>query len=183
MAYNFTDFKNKNKDIEEWLKKEYSNLRTGQAMPSLLDSIFVESYGARMRLNELAQVTVEDGKTLRIAPWDSSQIKEIEKAILVSDLGISPKVDDTGLRVTFPALTGERRQALVKIAKDKLEDGKISVRNEREKVLKDIQAKEKNGEMTEDDVRKAKTELQKQIDEINKKLEEVKERKEKEILS
>lgn len=181
--FNFTDFKSKTKDIELWLVKEYSNLRTGQAIPALLDSISIESYGTKMQLNQIAQVTVEDGKTLRIAPWDVSQIKEIEKAILVSSLGLSPKVDETGLRVTFPPLTGERRQALSKVAKDKLEDAKISVRNEREKVLKDIQTKEKNGEMTEDDVRKAKTELQKLIDEVNQKLEVVKEKKEKEILS
>lgn len=181
--FNFSDFKSKTKGIEEWLKKEYGNLRTGQAMPSLLDSISVDSYGSKIKLNQIAQVTVEDGKTLRIAPWDTTQIKDIEKAILVSDLGLSPKVDESGLRVTFPPLTGERRQALSKIAKDKLEDAKISVRNEREKVLKDIQTKEKKGEMTEDDVRKAKAELQKLIDEVNKKLEEVKDKKEKEILN
>lgn len=181
--YNFAEFKEKNKGIEAWLVKEYSNLRTGQAIPAILDSITVESYGAKMQLNQIAQVTVEDGKTLRISPWDASQIKEIEKAILVSSLGLSPKVDETGLRVTFPPLTGERREALVKIAKDKLEDGKISVRNEREKVLKDIQTKEKSGALTEDDVRKAKTELQKLIDETNKKLEAIKDKKEQEILN
>lgn len=181
-VYNFSEFKTKSKDIEAWLLKENSNIRTGQAMPALLDSISIESYGTKMQLNQVAQVTVEDGKTLRISPWDATQIKDIEKAILVSDLGLSPKVDETGLRVTFPPLTGERRQSLSKIAKDKLEDAKISVRNEREKILKDIQLKEKNGEMTEDDVRKAKTELQKMVDEVNKHLEVIKDKKESEIL-
>ncbi|MEO8637780.1 MAG: ribosome recycling factor [Candidatus Taylorbacteria bacterium] len=181
--YNFSDFKKKTDGVHDWLKKELGNIRTGQASPQLLDSIEVESYGSKVSLNQIAQVTVEDGKTLRISPWDSSQIKDIEKAILVSNLGLSPRVDETGLRVAFPPLTGERRQELSKVAGAKLEESKISVRNEREKVLKDIQSKEKKGEMTEDDVRKSKSELQKQIDEANKKLLEIKEKKDKEILN
>lgn len=183
MAYNYTPFKDKAKQIEDWLKKEYSSLRTGQATPAVLDNVQVESYGARVPLNQVANVSIEDSKTLRIAPWDPSSIKDIERAIQVSDLGLSVRVDETGLRASFPALTGERRLGLVKIAKEKLEEAKISVRKERERVLKDFDAQEDAGKMTEDDVKRGKTELQKHVDEINKKLEELKDRKEKEIMS
>ncbi|OHA16211.1 MAG: ribosome recycling factor [Candidatus Taylorbacteria bacterium RIFCSPLOWO2_12_FULL_43_20] len=180
--YNFSGFKEKSAHTEDWLRKEYSNIRTGQAVPAVLDAVKVDSYGTQMQLNQVASVTVEDAKTLRIVPWDSSQIKAVEKAIIVSNLGLSPRVDDTYLRVTFPPLTGERRTMLAKTVKEKMEQAKITIRNERERIIKDFQQKEKEGEMAEDDIKKAKSELQKLVDEINGKLEEVMKKKEKEIL-
>lgn len=181
MAYNFSDFKNKLKETEEWLKREFSAVRTGRATPAILDSLKVDAYGSMMPINQVANISVEDARMLRISPWDSSVTKSIEKAILVSDLGLSVTVDDKGLRVVFPDLTSERRQSLIKIAKQKLEDAKVAIRGEREKVLKDIEAKEKSKEISEDEKFRLKNELQKMLDDVNKVLEDIFAKKEREI--
>jgi len=181
MSIQFTDFKKKIADIEEWLKGEYGTLRTGKATPAILDGVIVETYGQKMKINQIAGVTTEDAKTLRIAPWDKSQIKDIEKAIVDSDLGLSVVVDDTGLRAIFPELTGERRESLAKIARTKLEDARISLRKEREDTKSNIEKMEKDGEINEDEEKRAKDEMQKHIDDANKRLEELAEKKEQEI--
>jgi ribosome recycling factor len=126
---------------------------------------------------------MEDARVLRVAPWDMSVSKDIEKAIITSDLGLSVSVDDKGLRVIFPELTGERRVSLVKLTKQKLEDAKITLRGEREKVIKDIDNKEKEGEISEDEKFRLKAELQKLLDESTRNLESMFEKKEKEISS
>lgn len=177
MAYNFAGFKQKIKDIEDWLKREMSTIRTGRASPAILDGIKVEAYGAEMPINQLANISVEDARMIRIVPWDNTQTKAIEKAIIVSDLGLSVVADGNGLRVTFPELTTDRRGALVKIAKQKLEDARVNLRNEREKILKDLQT----GTISEDEKFRLKTELQKMVDDIGRILEEIFVKKEKEI--
>ncbi len=181
MAYNFNVLKEGIKGVEEWLKKELSTVRTGRANLSILDSVNVEAYGTFMPINQVANLSMEDVRVVRIAPWDASVTKDVEKAIIASDLGLSVTVDDKGLRVIFPELTGERRLALVKLTKQKLEDAKITLRGEREKTLKDIDAKEKAGEMSEDEKFRLKTELQKMVDECTRNLESLFEKKEKEI--
>lgn len=181
MAYNFSPFKQAIKDVEEWLKREFSGIRTGRATPAILDGLRVEAYGSDMGIQELANVSVEDARMLRITPWDLSVAKSIEKAILTSELGLSVTVDDKGLRVVFPDLTSERRAGLVKVAKQKLEDAKVSVRGEREKVIKDIDKQEKEGAMSEDEKFRLKAELQKIIDDSNRVIEELFSKKEKEI--
>lgn len=182
MAYNFTQFKEALRNTEEWLKKELVNVRTGRANLSLLDSVKVEAYGSMMPINQLANMGMEDPRTIRIAPWDSSVTKSIEKAFITSQLGLSVTVDDKGLRVIFPELTGERRAEFVKVIKQKLEDAKKALRGEREKVIKDIDTKEKSGEMGEDEKFRLKTELQKMVDDSTRVLEEMFGKKEKEIL-
>lgn len=181
--YNFGLFKEKIKNNEEWLKKEYSSLRAGRATPSLLDNVFIDVYGSKTPISRVAGITSEDAKTLRIAPWDAGQIKSIEKAIIVASLGVSVIVDDKGVRVIFPDLTVERRESLIKILKQKLEDGRTSLRAEREKVWGDIQKKQKEGELSEDDRFKLKNEMQKLVDEAGRGLDKVYEKKEKEIQS
>ena len=181
MTYSFNSFKQKTKEVEDWLKREFSNIRTGRANPAILDSVKVEAYGSPMPINQVGSVSVEDPRTIRITPWDMSLAKAVEKAISVSDLGLSVTLDDKGLRVTFPELTSERRTGFVKVAKQKLEDAKISLRGEREKILKDIEAREKTGEFGEDEKFRLKTELQKIIDEVSKNLEADFTKKEKEI--
>lgn len=183
MAYNFTQFKSDVKKVEERLVIEFLQVQTGRASPAVLDSIMVESYGTRQPLKNVGSISIEDPKTLRIAPWDKSQIKDIEKSIIASNLGISVVVDDLGLRIIFPMLTTETRGNLVKVLKDKLEEARISLRKEREGVWNDIQAKETEGSITEDDKFRAKDELQKIIDETNKNLELLFEKKEKEVMS
>lgn len=181
MAYNFNVFKQSMKDVEEWLKREFSSIRTGRATPTILDGIKVEAYGSLMSINELGNISTEDARSLRILPWDMTVVKDIEKAIIVSDLGLSVAVDDKGLRVLFPDLTSDRRAAIVKIAKQKLEDAKVTLRGEREKTLKDVEKQEKDGELSEDEKFRIKADVQKMIDDATRALEEIFVKKEKEI--
>lgn len=181
MQYDFTKLKNKIKETEDWIKKEYTGIRTGMASPQLLDSIVVESYGQRMPLNQVGSVSVADAKSLLVTPWDASQVKAVEKAITVADLGVSLKTDEKGVRVFFPELTSERREMLMKLAKEKLEQAKITLRGVRDEVLKDIEAKEKEGGMGEDEKFRFKAEMQKLVDAGNAALEAVLVKKEKEI--
>lgn len=179
--YDFSHLIQQIEDTQEWLKKEYQTLRTGRATPALLDGIQVESYGARMPLNQVANVGVEDARTLRVTPWDASQVKEIEKAITAADFGVGVSADSAGVRVSFPELTADRRDSLIKMARTKLEDSRQSLRGIREEVWNDIQKQEKNGEMSEDEKFAAKDTLQKHIDAGNAALEALCSKKEEEI--
>lgn len=180
--YNFSIFKAEIKKVGDFLSKEYSQLNIGRASPMVLDGVTVEAYGSRVPLKNTASVSIEDPKTLRINPFDKSQIKEIEKAIAAANLGLSIAVDDMGIRVIFPKLTKESRQSLVKVLKEKLEEQRITIRREREWIWDDIQKKEKEGKLTEDEKFKAKEELQKIIDEANRNLEASFEKKQKEVM-
>lgn len=169
------------KKITEWLGKEYQSIRTGQATPALLDSVKVESYGTVVPLQQVANVGVENARTLRIAPWDPSTVKSIEKAITEADLGLSVSVDDSGLRAIFPELTGERRTQLLKLAKQKLEEARVSVRAARDEAMKDIETKEKNSEIGEDEKFAKKEQIQKSVDTTNQELETIYQKKNAEI--
>lgn len=168
--------------MTEFLGKEYSQLNIGRASPLVLDGITIESYGSYVSLNTVASISIEDPKTLRIAPWDKSLVKNIEKAIIAENLGLSVATDDTGIRVIFPQLTTETRQNLVKVLKEKLEEARIAVRKERENIWNEVQTQEKSGKMTEDEKFRAKEELQKIIDDTNKNLETSFEKKEREVM-
>jgi|SRR5271168_1320730 len=183
MNFDFSHLKTRLKEIENWFTKELSQVRTGRASSAILDSVQVESYGSKMPINQLATIVSEDPRTLRIAPWDMGQVKEIEKAIVFSNLGVSVAVDDKGIRIFFPDLTTERRTALVKIAKSKLEEAKVTLRKERDGAWHAIQAKEKEGGMGEDEKFRFKSEMEKIIQETTGVLDKMLERKEKEILS
>lgn len=178
MAYNFASFKEETKKIEDWLQKELSQLHTGRASPMILDGVSVESYGSYQPIKNVGSITIEDPKTLRVVPWDKTQIKGIEKGIVAANLGLSVAVDDQGLRVIFPMLTTENRQKLVKVVKEKMEDARISLRKAREEVLSDMKAKA----LPEDDAFRAKEELQKMVDDGNRSLESIAEKKETEVL-
>ncbi|HBB49469.1 TPA: ribosome recycling factor [Candidatus Nomurabacteria bacterium] len=182
MQYNFSNFKTELKKKEEFLGKEYNQLNIGRASPMILDGVTVESYGSYVPLKNAASISIEDPKTLRIAPWDKNQIKNIEKAVVGANLGLSVATDDMGIRVIFPQLTTETRQALVKVLKEKLEESRITVRRERESVWEDIEIREKEGKMTEDERFRAKEELQKIINETNNNLEAIFKKKEREIM-
>jgi len=168
MQYDFSQSKKRASDVDAWLAKEFQTIRTGQATPALLDGVRVDSYGSKMPVNQVGNVGVEDARTIRITPWDTTQIKEIEQAISNADLGVSVIVDDKGLRVIFPDLTSERREQLIRLAKSKLEEARVSLRGVREETWTDIQSKEKDGLMSEDEKFRAKEEMQKMIDEYNK---------------
>lgn len=177
MAYNTTQFKTELKKIEEWLSKEYGSVHTGRATPMVLDSIMVESYGQYMPIKNIASVSVEDPKTLRIAPWDKSAIKEIEKAIGAADIGLSVLSDSDGVRAIFPMLTTETRTRLVKVLKEKLEDARISVRKARGDEIGMLD------DLTEDEQKKGKEDIQKAVDESNKNLEAIFDKKEIEVMN
>jgi len=164
MAYDFSKLKTNIEETEEWLVRELSGVRTGRATPTLLDGIKPEAYGTRTPIRELANISVEDARTLRIIPWDKGLLKVIEKGISDADLGISVSADDQGLRIAFPELTSERRTQLGKIAGDKTEQAKVTLRTHRTDAIKALDAAEKAGGMGEDEVVRLKAEIQKLID-------------------
>lgn len=168
-------------EAQEWLQKEYAGIRTGQANPALLDGIKVDNYGALTPLNQVGNVGTEDARTLRVSPWDVSQVQGIEQAILESDLGVSVVTDSAGLRVLFPELTSERREQLSKLAKAKLEDARITVRGVRDDAGKEIDKLEKDGEISKDEKFNRKEALQKAVDETNEALEKLFKQKETEL--
>lgn len=162
--------------ILEWLKGEYAGIRSGQANPSILDSVRVDMYGSKMPINQTASILGEGPKSLLITPWDKSAIKAIDTAIREANLGVSVSANDQGVRVSFPELTADTRQTLLKLVKTKLEEARIRVRGDRQKLLNDMK------DLDEDSEKRAKDKLQKEVDDINKKLEEIAEKKEAEIL-
>ncbi|MEX1026639.1 MAG: ribosome recycling factor [Candidatus Paceibacterota bacterium] len=181
MTYDFSEFKQQLSAAEEWLGGEFKGIRTGRATPAVLDGVKVESYGTQLPINQVATVTTEDAKTIRIVPWDKSVSSQIEGAIEDADLGLSVNVDDQGLRVAFPDLTSERREQLLKLSKQKLEDARVSVRTARDEVWDTIQKQQKDGEITEDDKYRLKEEMEELVKKTNKALEEMEEKKKKEI--
>ena len=183
MAFNFNPLKTKVKSIEEWLQKELASIRTGRATSAILDSVVVESYGRRVPINQLATISSVDARTLRVVPWDQTQIKNIEKAVQNANLGFSVAVDEKGVRIVFPELTTERRNGLTKLVGHKLEEARVTLRLERDRVWDEIQKEEKEGKMSEDDKFRYKSEMQKIVDDANKELGGMAERKEKEIMS
>jgi ribosome recycling factor len=183
MAYDFKPFEKRIKEIEEKGQKELSGIRTGRAAPAILDGVLVESYGTRVPIAQVATVSVEDARTIRITPWDMSNAKELEKAIMMANLGLSVGADERGVRVSFPELTSDRRVSLLKLAKEKMEEIRAALRGAREDVWNDIQKQEKEKKMSEDERFRAKEEMQKRVDASNKNLDSMLERKEKEIAS
>jgi ribosome recycling factor len=177
MAYNFSEFQTKLDGVKEWLKNEYMTIRTGQATPAVLDGVKVDAYGSVMPLNQVANIGVEGATSLRISPWDAGQIKDIEKAIRDADLGLSVNMDDKGLRVIFPELTGERRDQLKKVVGQKREEAFVSTRSAREEVWDDLQKQKKAGEITEDDMYRYKEQMEEMVKKVQADLKETEEKK------
>jgi ribosome recycling factor len=166
----------------EALKHEFSTIRTGMASLSLLDDIKVDYYGTPSPVNQVATLSLPDGRTISISPWESKMIGPIEKAIQKSDLGINPINDGKTIRLNIPPLTEERRKELVKKAKKMAEDTKVGIRNIRRDSNDHMRKAQKDKQITEDDLKKGEQEIQKLTDEFVKKVEEVLAHKEKEIM-
>ncbi len=181
MAYDFSTLKKQITETEEWLTRELTAVRTGRATPALLDGVKPEAYGARTPLRDVASTSIEDARTIRVVPWDKSLTKAIEKAVTEADLGVGVSTDDEGLRISFPELSSERRVQLTKLAGDKTEQARVTLRGHRTDALKALEASEKEGGMGEDEVKRLKGEVQKMIDTANESLEAVLKRKEEEI--
>lgn len=164
------------------LKRDFATLRAGRATPSLLDKIEVDYYGVMTPLNQTANISAPDSRTILVQPWDKSTLKAIEKAILSSDLGLNPNNDGTVVRISIPPLTEERRKELVKIVKKKGEESKVAVRNIRRDLVDDLKKLEKNHEASEDDVARGLDEAQKVTENGIKKLDNIISSKESEIM-
>lgn len=162
--------------------RELASIRAGRANAALLDRIFVDYYGAPTPINQLAGVSVPEARLLVIQPYDKTILGEIEKAILKSDLGLNPTNDGSLIRIAIPALTEERRKELVKVVKKEAEEAKIAVRNIRRDGNEDLKKLEKNGEITEDDLRGYSDDIQKMTDQHISKIDDITKDKEKEIL-
>ena len=164
------------------LREVLRRLRTGRASTSLLEHITVDYYGTRVPLNQVGSVTVEDARTLVVTPWEKQMVAVVEKAILTSDLGLTPATAGTVIRVPLPAMTEQRRKDLVKVVRSEGENGKVSIRNVRRDALTDIKELLKEREITEDEERKAHDEIQKLTDRFVAEVDTVLAAKEKEIM-
>lgn len=180
-SYDFKPLEVAITETEEWLVRELSTVRTGRATPAILDTVRAEAYGSRSPIHQIAAVSIEDARTLRIVPWDKSLSKAIEKAITDADLGVGVGADDAGLRISFPELTAERRTMLTKVASEKLEQARITLRGHRTDALKALDAAEKEGGMSKDELARFKEEVQKRIDAGNSALEALLKKKEAEL--
>jgi ribosome recycling factor len=176
------DSKTRMEKSVEALKSQLSKIRTGRAHPSLLDGIQVSYYGASTPLRQVANVSVEDARTLTISVFDKTLIQPVEKAILQSDLGLNPMSAGTTIRVPLPPLTEERRRDLVKVVRNEAEGARVAVRNIRRDANADLKTLLKDKEIGEDDERKAVDEVQKLTDAFVKKVDEVLADKEKELM-
>lgn len=176
------DGKSKMEDVIDATKKAFSGIRTGRANPGLLDRIVVSYYGTPTPLNQMASVSVPEPRLLVITPWDKSSIKDIEKAILISDLGLVPTNDGNVIRIAIPILTEERRKDLVRLVRQDAEDHRVSIRNIRRDMNDSIKKLEKNGDVSEDDSRRVQDEVQKHTDRFIKEIDELLDAKEKEIM-
>ncbi|HHY20166.1 MAG TPA: ribosome recycling factor [Firmicutes bacterium] len=176
------DAKKRMEKILESTKKEFASIRTGRANPSLLDRVEVEAYGSRMPLNQVALVSAPEPRMLVVQPYDRSTITDIEKAIRIADLGLNPTNDGQIIRLAIPALTEERRKEMVKVAKRISEEMKIAVRNIRRDANDEVKKLEKQGDLPEDESKRAQNEIQKLTDEYIDKIEQILAAKEKEIM-
>lgn len=174
-------FKAELKKIEEALKTELSSLRVGRATPALVENILVDCYGEKVPIKQLSSISAPEPRTLIIEPWDKNILSDLEKAILASDLNLSPIVDKNLIRINIPPLTEERRHAMLKILGSKLEETKVKYRTSRDKIIKEINESFDAKKITEDEKFKMKEQIQQIIDNANKNLEDVAKIKEKEI--
>ena len=183
MAVDFKDYARRMDKALEHLEEEFGAVRAGRANAKVLDRITVEYYGSETPLAGVATISSPDARTLVIQPWDTKLLKDIQKAIQVSDLGINPQNDGRVIRLTFPMLTEDRRKELVKQVKKYAEDAKVAMRNIRRDGMDYVKKLKKNSEITEDDQKKAEKDLQDLLDKMIKKVDDSTAAKEKELMA
>ena len=183
MSVDFTEFSRKMDRTLEHLGEDFDAVRAGRANAKVLDRISVEYYGSETPLNGVATISSPDARTLVITPWDTKLLKEIQKAIQMSDLGINPQNDGRVIRLIFPQLTEERRKDLSKQVKKYAEDAKVAMRNIRRDGMDYVKKLKKNNEITEDDQKKAEKDLQDMLDKYIKKVDTALAAKEKELMA
>ncbi|MCX7779303.1 MAG: ribosome recycling factor [Negativicutes bacterium] len=178
----FASHEDKMKKALEVLRKEYASLRAGRATPALLDKITVDYYGTPTPINQVANISVPEPRMIVLQPWEKSMISAIEKAILKSDLGLTPSSDGSVIRLTIPQLTKERRAELVKVVHKKAEESRVAVRNLRRDANDAIKKLEKDKVISEDETKKGQDDIQKLTDKYIKEIDTVMAAKEKEIM-
>ncbi|NLH97755.1 MAG: ribosome recycling factor [Clostridiaceae bacterium] len=178
----YKDIENKMAKAISALKEELVGIRAGRANPAILDKITVDYYGVPTPINQLSTVSVPEARVIVIQPWEARMLKEIEKSIQKSDLGINPSNDGKVIRLIFPPLTEERRKELTRQVKKIGENAKIAIRNVRRDALDDFRTQKKNGEITEDDLKVAENDVQKLTDKYIEEVDKLVEIKEKEIM-
>ncbi|MBQ5686617.1 MAG: ribosome recycling factor [Ruminococcus sp.] len=162
--------------------QEFAEIRAGRANPAVLDKVKVDYYGAPTPVNQLAAVSVTEARTLIVQPWDASVLRQIEKAIQKSDIGINPNNDGKVIRLIFPPLTEERRKGIVKDVQKIAEETKVQVRNVRRDTIEKLKAMKKAGELTEDDLKHSEKKTQELTDKMTKKIDKISADKQKEVL-
>ncbi len=177
------DLKQLSEKVLQHLKQEIGSLRTGRATPALVEEILVDYYGAKTPLKAVASISAPDARQLLIQPWDKTALPAIEQAIANSSLGLAPISDRDAIRLSLPPLTQERRGELVKLLHRHAEDARIRVRQAREEAIRDVDRRQKAGEISQDDRFRQKNEVQKIIDDSNQKIADLSGAKEKEILT
>lgn len=182
MAANLNQFETKMTKSLSVLEADLASIRAGRANPAILEKVTVEYYGVPTPLTQIGTVSVPDPRSILIQPWDASILKDVEKAILASDIGITPNNDGKSIRLNFPPLTEERRKELVKGIRKKGEDSKVAIRSIRRDAMDAFKADKKNGEITEDDLKDIETDVQKVTDKYIKNIDDVIAKKEKEIM-
>lgn len=183
MSVDFTEYSKRMDKSLDHLAEEFGAVRAGRANAKVLDRITVEYYGSETALNGVATISTPDARTLVVQPWDTNLLKEIQKAIQMSDLGINPQNDGKVIRLVFPQLTEERRKELTKQVKKYAEEAKVAMRNIRRDGMDYVKKLKKNSEITEDDQKKAEKDLQDILDKYIKKADEALAAKEKELMS
>lgn len=183
MKPQYKEFDEKMQKTLDVLQGEFSNIRAGRANAGVLDKIAVEYYGAKTPINQVANISSPEARLLVIQPYDPSLLKEIEKAIQVSDLGINPQNDGKVLRLSFPPLTEERRKEIVKSISKTAEESKVSIRAIRRDAIEKFKAQKKAAEITEDDLKLYEKDIQDLTDNYCKKIDGIASEKEKEIMS
>jgi ribosome recycling factor len=178
----FKDLEGKMQKCIEATRNEFASIRTGRAVPALLDRIVVEAYGQTVPLKQVAGVSTPDSRTLLITAWDKGVVPSIRKAIEKSDLGLTPNIDGAAIRLAIPPLNEERRKELAKLVKKKAEDGRVAVRNVRHHAHDQLKAQLKSHEITEDDNKRMQESLQKLTDRFVKEIDGLVTAKEKEIM-
>ena len=179
----YSEIKEKMSKTLESLNTRLSEVRAGRANPEILNKVKINYYGTPTPINQVAGVSVPEARMIVIQPWDTSVLKDIEKAILASEIGINPNNDGKVIRLAFPELTEERRKELVKEIKKYAEESKVAVRNSRREAIDKFKAMQKEGEITEDELKQAEDEVQKITDKNIEEIDEMIEGKEKEIMS
>ena len=183
MSTGYEEFTDRMQKTTEVLSTQFAAVRAGRANAGVLDQISVDYYGTPSPIQQIASISVPDPRSLLIQPWDASALKNIEKAILASDLGINPQNDGRTIRLVFPQLTEERRKELVKQVKKYAEDAKVAVRNIRREAMDKFKAQKKAGDITEDDQKDMEKELQKLTDDNIKDVDKLTDAKEKELFA